>query len=368
MRSPVLVGCCLAALLLAAVDLPANEPAPVASFDFEQAEPAACWTSTAHEAALAITGEAELVRSGAGALQLTWTPLDGRLAFLELGPVALAGRARSLSLSIRMSEASPLMYAVRESDGSEYQGYMYTPGGRWHDLAVDVDELMLSEVSQDENGRLDVGEINAIVVADISNLPGEAGKSLGIKQGEQHMWLDDVAISERLAPHRSTRGPEGETIIDDFDYDPLRCLPVGGPVLELAAGPDGDDPSAMRVGYDQEGYRWAGFVAAVGYLNLANCTQMGLRVNAECEAPLTVVLEERDGSKYVTRHRLDPAAGWYDVALDFARFKLDDATQDENGCLDLDQLRVVIPVVDTRRAQVGETGAGGWLLSRIWCR
>ncbi len=368
MRSPVLAGWSLAALLLSAVHVPADQPAPVAHFDFEQAEPAACWTSTAHEAKLAISNEPELVRNGTGALQLTWTPLDGRLAFLELGPVALAGRARSLSLSIRMSEPSPLMYAVRESDGSEYQGYMYTPGGRWHDLAVDLDELMLSEVSHDENGRLDVGEINAIVVADISNLPGEAGKSLGIKHGEQHMWLDDVAISERLAPHRSTRGPEGEMIIDDFDYDPLRCLPIGGPTLELAAGPGGGDPSAMRVGYDQEGYRWAGFVAAVGYLNLADCSQIGLRVQADCEAPLTVVLEERDGSKYMTRHRLDPAAGWYDVALDFACFKLDDATQDENGHLDLDQLRVIIPVVNAHRAQVGEGGAGAWLVSRIWCR
>ena len=368
MRSLALSGWCVTAVLLTAGHAPAEGPAPVSRFDFEQAEPAACWTSTAHEAVLAIAHEPDLVRSGTGALQLTWTPLDGRLAFLELGPVALAGRPRSLSLSIRMSEASPLMYAVREGDGSEYQGYVYMPGGRWHDLAVDLDELMLSEVSQDENGRLDVGQINAIVVADISNLPGEAGKSLGIKQGEQQMWLDDVAIGERLAPHRSTRGPEGEMIIDDFDLDPVRCLPIGAPRLELAAGPEAGDPSALRIGYDQEGYRWAGFVAAVGYLNLANCAQLGLRVKAECEAPLTVVLEERDGSKYVTRHRLDPEAGWYDVALEFAHFKLDEATEDENDRLDLDQLRVVIPVVDTRRAQVGEGGGGAWLLSRIWCR
>jgi len=368
MRSLSVCAWCLTAVLLIAARGPAEDAPAVSSFDFEQAEPAACWRSTAHEAVLSIVHEADLVRNGAGALQLTWTALDGQLAFLELGPVALAGRPRSLSLSIRMSEASPLMYAVRESDGSEYQGYMYTPGGRWHDLAVDLDELMLSEVSEDENGRLDVGQISAIVVADISNLPGEAGKSLGIKQGEQRMWLDDVTISERLAPHRSRRGPEGEIIIDDFDLDPLRCLPIGGPNLELTTGPDGEDPSALRVGYDQQGYRWAGFVAAVGYLDLADCTQIGLRVKAECAAPLTVVLEERDGSKYAVRQRLDPEAGWHDLAVDFTQFKLDPATRDENDQLDLDQLRVVIPVVNTRMAQVGDGGSGAWLVSRIWCR
>ena len=36
--------------------------------------------------------------------------------------------------------------------------------------------------------------------------------------------------------------------------------------------------------------------------------------------------------------------------------------------LDLDQLRVVIPVVNTRRAQVGDGESGAWLVSRIWCR
>jgi len=104
------------------------------------------------------------------------------------------------------------------------------------------------------------------------------------------------------------------------------------------------------------------------YLDLTDYTQIDLRVRADCPAPLTVVLEERDGSKYVTGVQLDPQGGWQDLALDFARFKLDRATEDENDHLDLDQLRVVIPVLDTRKAEVGEDGLGEYLLSRIWCQ
>ena len=312
-----------------------------------------------------MTREPAHVRSGKGALEFTWEAAEGRLAILTSEPLGSDDRPRSLRLSVKLPEPSPVMYGVREADGSSYQGYLFSPGNTWHDLAVDLDELMLSEDSEDENGRLDVREIIEVSVADLSNLDGEAGKSLGIKEGTQRMWLDDVALSDELAPHRSSRGPDGEAIIDDFKRSPLLLLPIGGPELSLIDGPDEDDASALRVQYAGDGYRWVGFVSAVGYLDLTERTSLHLRVRTEQGAPLHVVLEERDGTKYLRRHRLDPTEGWYSLALPFDKFKLDPQTTDENGQLDLDQLRVIIPVVDSKRAEVGE-GDGAWELSRIW--
>ncbi len=335
-------------------------------FDFEQKTPADAWTTTACNAKLQITTVAENVRSGEGALKLSWDATDGRLAILTVSPVSIETRPRSLRLSVKLAEQSPVMYGVRERDGSSYQGYLYTPGGCWHDLAVDLDELMLSEGSHDENDRLDVREIHGVMVADLSNLPGEAGKSLGIKTGRQQMWLDDVALSDELAPHRSDRGPDGEIVIDDFDREPFRCLPLGGPRLMLTDGPGDDDPSAMRVEYDREHYRWVGFVAAVGYVDLTDRERICLQLRAEQAAPLQVVLEERDGSKYLIGHRLDPARGWYTLALPFEDFRPDTQTTDENERLDLGELRVVIPVLDTRRAEIGDGESGAWVLSRVW--
>lgn len=352
------------ALLLSAACLFAEEPS--AGFDFEQPELSAEWTTTAPEAVLAITHEPAHVREGRGALELAWKATDGRLAMLTVAPVSLHSRARSLRLSVKLEGRSPVMYGVREADGSSYQGYLYSPGGVWHDLAVDLDELMLAEGSEDENGRLDVHQIDAISVADLSNLAGEAGKSLGIKEGLQRLWLDNVRLSDELAPHRSSRGPNGEAIIDDFDREPLLCLPVGGPDLSLTDGPGDGDESAMRIEYDATGYRWVGFVGAVGYLDLTERAQIGLQVRAEQAAPLHVVLEERDGTKYMMCPRLDPAKGWYAIRLPFAKFKLDPQTSDENGQLDLDQLRVIIPVIDTKRAELAEGARGAWELSRIW--
>jgi len=339
-----------------------------AVFDFEQEQLASSWSTTAKGASLTITHEPANVRTGRGALQLSWMPSSGRLAILTVSPVCLESRARSLVLSVKLEQPSPLMYGVEESDGSSYQGYMYTPGGRWHDLAVDLDELMLSESSTDENGRLDVDEVCGIMVADLSNLPGEAGKSIGLKEGQQYLWLDDVRLTDELAPHRSYRGAEGEMIIDDFEREPILCLPLGGPRLSLSEGPDDQDASALSIAYDQQHYRWAGFVGALGYLNLARCTEICLHLRAMNAAPLIVVLEERDGSKYASHVRLDPENGWHTVRLPFEGFELDPDTVDENDRMDLDQLRVIIPVVDTKRAEIGESEIGSWLLSRLWCR
>lgn len=367
MRPTVLRSIVAVAASLALVCSPSvGEDIWPAHFDFEGPESTEAWCTTAPEGSVTITRNRQNVRSGTGALQLEWVATDGRLAMLSASPIHLHGRPRSLHLSVKVDEESPIMYGVREADGSSYQGYLYARAGVWEDVSVDLDELMLSEGSEDENGRLDVNEIDGIMVADLSNLGGEAGKSLGIKSGRQHMWLDDVELSERLAPHRSSRGRDGALIIDDFARPPIRCLPIGGPRLELVTTRDGDDTSALRIGYDQSSYRWVGFVGAVGYLDLTDRTSICLRVRAAAPAPLIVVLEERDGSKYQVRHQLDPAKGWYSLELPFSKFKLDRQTRDENGRLDLDQLRVIIPVVDTKRAETGEDGQGAWCVGRMW--
>jgi hypothetical protein len=360
----------LIAIALALMVACGSADEPVAPrFDFEQGELLAGWNTTACAASLRITREPENVREGAGALELAWEATEGRLAIVSMSGISLDERPRSLRLSLKLGEGGPVMYGVQEADGSSYQGYLYTPGGVWHDVAVDLDELMLSEGSEDETGRLDVHEINAIMVADLSNIKGEAGDSLGIKQGRQMMYLDNVELSSQLAPHRSSRGPNDGIMIDDFVRRRARetvihALPIGGPRLSLVDGPGEDDESALRVEYASDGYRWVGFVAAVGYLDLTERSRVCMSLRAEQAAPMQVVLEERDGSKYVARHRLEAERGWYELRLPFDRFKLDPQTRDENETLNLEQLRVIIPVVDTRKAETEDGGV--WEVSRIW--
>ena len=185
---------------------------------------------------------------------------------------------------------------MREADGSSYQGYLYTPGGVWHDLAVDLDELMLSEGSHDDEQPPRRPPDQRIMVADLSNLSGEAGASLGIKTGRQQMWLDDIARGDELAPHRSTRGPEGEAIIDDFERLPLLCLPIGAPTLTLTEGPV--MATTPRCASSTIANTTAG--RASSEPSATSISRSDRRSACACApsrpAPLTVVLEERDGT------------------------------------------------------------------------
>ena len=356
-------------LTLVFVSAAAGERAWPPIFDFERPELLEAWCTQAAGGILSITEARANVRSGRGALELNWTPADGRLAIVSAGPVRLDTRPRSLRLSVKVSETGPIMYGVRDASGGSYQGYLYAPADAWHDIAVSLSELMLSECSDDEHGRLDVNQITGLMVADLSNLGGEAGRSLGTKSGAQRLWLDNVELSGDLAPRRSRRGPDGELIIDDFNREPIHCLPIGSPLLELVpAGDGGDDERALRITYDRAQYRWAGFVTAVGYLDLTRRSAIYLRVKADQAVPLTVVLEERDGSKYQVVRRLDPEEGWHTLRLPFDRFTLDRHSEDVNEQLDLDQLRVIIPVVDAKRAEVDEDGVGAWSVARIWVK
>ena len=108
-------------------------------------------------------------------------------------------------------------------------------------------------------------------------------------------------------------------------------------------------------------------MAGVGYLDLSGRQEIHLTIQAENRAKLTLVLEERDGSKYTAPAILDPARGWYTIELPLKGFRLDPATTDENAALDLNQVRVIIPVLDTKRAKVDEEGKGSYTVSRIWC-
>lgn len=338
--------------------------------DFEGDQPLAGWYTTAHEGKLTVATAPELVASGRAALQLDYQPRIGCLSLLGVKSLALQARPRSLCFRLRTSSPTPVLFGVTEADGSAYESYCYSAPGQWHQVTIDLDELMLGSSASDENDFLDTRQITEIFFGDLSNLPGEVGKSLGLKEGPQTLWLDDISLSTTLAPHRSHRTATGDVIIYDFDAAPPPCLPLGGPELSLVAGPGSEDPWALRVDYDNQGYRWVGFVAGVGHLRLSGRQEICLTLRSDNQAKLILVLEERDGSKYTTRLTLDPAQGWHTVRLPFSSFQLDSGTKDENATLDLDQLRVIIPVVDSQRAQLTPIDGGlrgSYTISRIWC-
>jgi len=344
----------------------ALEPVP-ASFDFEGEEVGPYWFNTAQDGAMAITREPTDVREGQGALEFRYMPSEAAFALIGATPLKPQGQARSLKFSFKTDGVSAILYGVNEDDGSSYQGYSYTAGGEWHDVLVDLEELMLSEDTEDENGKLDPDQISTLIVADLCNLPGEVGRALGIKRGVQRMWLDNVKLTERPAPKRSSRAADGTSVVDDFDANLVTALPIGAPEMTVVPGARAGD-RALKIGYRLGGHRWVGLVHAVGYLDLAGASDLCFTLNAAQRARLVAVLEEWDGAKYETNLELDPAKGWHAVVLPVAQFVLDPKTEDENAQVDLDQIRVIILVIDTFNASVDAEGQGSYTVSKLYFR
>ncbi len=344
-----------------------EELPPVAPvFDFETDELSAHWTCFGQEAQCAITREVGQARAGQGALLLTYMAAEGNVPGVSVRPVESGPAYASLELCIKTDELSSIRVAVVEEDGSEYENYIACPGGEWLDVAIALDEMMLAQQSEDENGVLDLEQIVAMTLMDLCNLPGEMGRALGIKDGLQHLWLDNVMLSRTAAPMRSSRQPDGTIVVDDFDDSFVLGLPIGGAEMQfVAGGPGGADATALQVRYRLGGHRWVGLVHGVAHLDLAGTETFEMSLNAQHRARLVAVLEERDGSKYETNIELDPEAGWTQVSLPIEQFILDPTTDDENREVDLDQLRVIILVVDTFNASVDPAGYGGMSIGRI---
>lgn len=339
-------------------------PDPVVpAFDFEGDELAPNWTAFGQDAEVAIgTGFGD-ARTGQGALVLTYMPGDGNVPGVTVTPLVSQPDYTALRLSIRTSELSSIRFSLTEEDGSEYENYLAGPAGEWVTVAVALDEMMLSEQSEDENAALDPEQIVGMTIMDLCNLPGEVGRALGVKEGLQHMWLDDVMLSQAAALPRSIRGPDATVIVDSFEDPAILALPIGGAQMQTIPAPGVGH--AVQITYRLGGHRWAGLVRGVAHLDLAGATSFALNLMSEHRARLVAVLEERDGSKYETNIELDPEAGWTEVALPIEQFILDPTTDDENRQVDLDQLRVIILVVDTFNASVDETGRGRMLVDRV---
>jgi len=253
------------------------EPAPIPpvapDFDFEGGVPAN-WQVTVGEATMQIAQLPQNVAGGAGALECLYTPF----CIISAGNLVPQPAARSIRLSLKTAEPTNLVYGVREADGSTYQSFCCVPGGAWQQIALDLGELVLAQDSDDENGQLDVDQINEVQVGDLANLQGEVGEALGQKMGQQTLWLDE-------------RAPQATSMV--------------------------------------------------------------------------VVLEERDLTKYETRLELAGGEQWEELVFPIQNFILDDDSQDENGALDLPQLRVMILLCDMLTSGVDMLGKGSLAIDEI---
>lgn len=340
-----------------------EEAAPVPKVDFEAEELDSRWSALDAEATLSVTHEAANVGSGRGALELGYRPRQGvfeQIAFSGLG----AERANALRLKLKPSSPTSISLGVEEQSGALYQGLLRIEAGKWVAVDACLDELILAENSADADNRLDPEEIRGFFLADLANLPGEAGRALGLKEGEQRLWLDDLELAQAAKTKRRSRvdrlGDEWLLVLDGFEDDVPWVLPIREAGLAFVNGaPKTQGKRALEMTYTLAKGRWVGFVCAPpGRFDLGPGTDLHVWVKAALSARMVIVLEERGGSKYETAFKPEADDKWHAVRLPLSGFLMDDNARDENGQLDIGQVHRVILLVDTFDADVTAMGVG----------
>ncbi len=353
-------------------DTPGDEIAPpplLARYDFEDAEVGPAWSAVDAEATLAIASDPGDVASGKGALELTYQARRG--AYQQLTSNAFGSdSAGALALKIKASSPTSLSLGLQEANGAMYQGLLSIGAGGWVSVEIPLRDLLLSKNGDDEPGATP-GQISGFFLADLANLPGETGQALGFKEGEQKIWVDDVAlIDDPKTPPRGRveeLGDEWVTIVDGFETDVMWALPIRQAKFTHTKGaPKAKGTRAMEITYALNQGRWVGCVLAPpGRLDLSAATKFRMLAHTDLNARLVVVVEERGGTKYETATKLPTDGKWQEVILPLDEFLADAGAADQDQKVTPSEIHRVIVLIDTFDADVKPGGKGSIVIDDV---
>jgi len=139
---------------------------------------------------------------GVSVSQVSGAPLAGRGIQLDyrqsMGkPVAVIRKiqrgtiAGKTGLSVDVASAKPakLIIQVEEKGGGKYNILVDVPGGKQlKTLAFPFTEFKEADDSHDANGKLDLDQVNQLVIIDGSGL-------LGMEEGENTLWIGNVKVT-----------------------------------------------------------------------------------------------------------------------------------------------------------------------------
>ncbi len=263
-------------------------------------------------------------------------------AFVQL-PEPLGQDAAGLRLTVRTKLLTPLMVAVIETNGAMYNRVVTVPPGQWHNITLPLSTFRPDEGSADKDPdrRLTPSQIGGLGVADISfmlvRFAAEAQKQ-GFRVPTPQAGDNEIAIDEIALVDTAPAPISG--LIEDAASGKLPGLllfPAAGvEISRQQAGPDGKP--CWAVSYRLQAGQL--FPLLWGTPGLPASPGLHVRLGAESSAMLLLLVKEEDGSEYNTAIEL--AAGqMIDRLIPWPDFRLADNSADENGKLDLDQVREI---------------------------
>lgn len=325
----------------------AHAQGPVVCWPFD--EELGGWQSMDAAAKLRISHDSAVTREGGGgAAEYSYTTAIGQVAGMVNGLAEPLKTGKSLHFWLRASAPALMIVVVNEQDGSSYHAPFYSLAGVWQEMALDFTEFNLGDDSTDENQQLDVDQIAGFGLADATGFVAKVAASVPMiaapELGARQFWVDDFAVDDdNVAPRWEvfTRDGRRAVRLESFETMPLQWLPFSGGQVKIAydnqVHSEGD--LSLRLTYQMPKGKLFGLLTNPGRAPLAGTRRLEFGVRSELATTLIVGLKERDGSQYNFLLPLAAGEGLVTQDLALADAKLSDDSQDENGKLDMDQVK-----------------------------
>lgn len=314
----------------------------IQSFNFDQG--VGGWTSPDTEAVIKHETDPAQVKVGKGALSFQYTPRKGSLSFLSCGSVGITG-ANSATFYLKTSQPTVVVFILHEKDDSRYQAMRHSPAGEWGRQNVDFTDLTLADDSTDENGQLDVDQVDSVILVDMEVIFAQNAEKPGWPRA---MLLDDLAFL--AAPDA---GAQNKDVLDDFEsgvgaWFPAQMGSGKGPGVDTTARLQSTDQAdlvksgkhAMEYHYKISPNAFPLLMHQIAGRKLAEAAGVRLWVKTTEPTVLVMSLGERGGARYSAQFYCAKDR-YQQVALDLADFQLDDDAKDTDGKLDLAEVNSI---------------------------
>lgn len=312
----------------------------------------------------------EQVKSGEGALSYSYKLENGTVRILVL-PTKIAPDTKSIRFWVRSNTATTLAVILREPDDSRYSVNVTVPANDWSPVALNLDELTLSAGAQDENGKLDLDQVDSLTLFDFAwtFLASDAlSKAIPNAAGPRQLLVDDLQLSTEAAPISTGSYKSGANeyhIVDNFESGTIRWMPVRAnfavtpPAIEFfpsdaplkilaeaaAPGP-GTSPvepggKGLRFSYKRAAGQAYALIFNLADRNLKGVHTLKMNLRVTHKSLIVVEVKEKDDSKFQQHVYPDNNTGWRSLSFPLLTLVQADDSKDENDKLDVDQIKEV---------------------------
>jgi hypothetical protein len=335
---------------------------PILKQDFEQDEMG--WLAIGGESKIQITHDPSLVKNGKGSLEFRYEASGAKPSIAVLPARRSLTGMKSLNLWLMSDAETVAAVALIEENGGRYAANFWLEANTWQRVELTPEDFVLmtgANDPKDPDGRLDLDQIKAIAIVDVSQMfvatgfDTHAPIAVADHSGPHTLWMDDFEVSPN-AP--SWDAVKAAFLIDDYRAPQINWFSMGGASLKLDSSGSVMKGNTIRIDCNQMSDRFVIVTHMLPAMDLRGATHLAFDIVSDKVAHLILALQEKSDEGEGPRYHIDLEVPGGNKAvhreLAFSAFELaEDGPKDPDHKLDLDKLKA-FSIVNVTAAYTGE--------------